>query len=72
MDCDGETIAGLSPHGVVSRHNAETGAFIGQMQPGSGCIGVPSHTGRFVLVQSLLLVRRYNARIGVFLGQNKF
>ncbi|MCX6959843.1 MAG: hypothetical protein NTW91_06105 [Verrucomicrobia bacterium] len=52
----------LSPHGVVSRYNAVTGAFIGQMQPRSGSIGV----------QSLRLVRRYNARIGVFLGQNKF
>lgn len=45
VDCDGESIAVLSPHGVVSPQNAETEAFIGQMQPGSGCIGVPSHRG---------------------------
>jgi hypothetical protein len=30
VDCDGETVAVLSPHGVVSRYNARIGVFLGQ------------------------------------------
>jgi hypothetical protein len=71
VGCDGDVVAVLSPHGVVSRYNAETGAFMGQMQPGSGCTGVQV-SGGVILVQSPHLVRRYDARTGAFLGQNQF
>jgi hypothetical protein len=61
----------LSPRGVVSRYNAESGAFIGQMQPGQGCLSVQV-TGGVILVQSPHLVRRYNARTGAYMGQSQF